>query len=253
MVLLPGFACGGKVHESPPPESGEHQAGDANTLATGGTIAVGGASAIAVGGAVSSVGGFVTGGTLSMGGTVWTGGVSTGGKMVALPADKALGALTADEVEQFRGEIVSLIDERMAAVPLDVRCHYLGVVQASLIAGAGASGTSDDVRESCALSEADCVAGKRSVYIEPRLLHPTNTENEDGFRECSATVGDYRTCTADLVQAKADVMVALPACSALDVKYYHGVLGDVPVKPTEPSSCSSLYSECWRILAHRPE
>lgn len=139
------------------------------------------------------------------------------------------------------------INGLMAAVPRALQCRYAAVLHSSLIAGAGASGTSEDVRENCAFREAECMDRDEPPYIEVRSLHPADNETEQGFTECSATVNDYRICTADLVHAQADMMAELPACDALDVNYYQGRLNSLPVKLVEPSSCSTLYSECWRL------
>jgi hypothetical protein len=72
-------------------------------------------------------------------------------------------------------------------------------------------------------------------------------ENVDAFAQCSASVGDYRACTADLIREHVRVMEALPECAALDVMSYPRGRGTVPVSMVEPSSCSMLYATCPKL------
>lgn len=188
------------------------------------------------------------GGSVASGGAVGTAGAMSGGGTTGLlPPEKALGALSSDETAQLRHETDSQIDAQLEEVPLAVKCHYRGVLQGSYIAGAGASGTSDDVKQSCAASEARCIAQIEPLYIDSTRLHPSIIETVDTFSNCSASVGDYRTCTADLTRAETDVMGALPACDALDVKSYPKGLGTVPVDLVEPASCTALYAQCPKL------
>jgi len=216
IASLPIFACGGSIGDAPQTRSGGTHAGGAASVTAGGTV-------------------------------------STGGTTVALPADKTLEALSSDDATQLSQEIKSQIDTQLAAVPLALRCHYAAVLQGSYIAGAGASGTSDEVKRACASSEARCTEQNESSYIASTPLHPARFENVDSFSQCSANVGEYRTCAADLTQAETDVMTALPACDTLDVDSYPGGLGTVPVELDVPSSCETLYSTCPRLDRRRQD
>ncbi|HET9931063.1 MAG TPA: hypothetical protein VFQ35_10265 [Polyangiaceae bacterium] len=214
--MIPILACGGNVGDSSS-KGGDPQAG----------------GAVAVGGAVANGGGVAVGGAISGGGT-------TG----ILPGEKALEALSADELAQLRQAVDTQISTELGEIPLPLRCHYQSVLQASYIAGAGSSGTSDDVREACASGDAICVRQGEAPYIDSKPLRPTTFVSADTFSHCSATVRDYQTCTTDLVRAEADVMMSLPACDTLDVHAYPKGLGTVPVDMVEPSSCMALYAQC---------
>lgn len=236
LIVSFGLGCGGSITDDPSKTGAGRRGGAANGTEsiTGGSFNTRGAGQ--PGGATEGSGGS---GTASAS--------AASGAGAELPADQRLRDLTSDEITQLNAGVDAYAKQQIATLSEQQLCHRQAVLHASIIAGAGASGTDEEVKNNCNAAERRCVAQELSPTIDTRDFHPNSTNNAPGFQTCNATVGKYQSCASDLTGAHLNVIHSLPPCDSLDTHSFPEGLETLPIALTVPSSCTALYAECSNL------
>lgn len=185
-----------------------------------------------------------------MGGASDGGSASVNGSdvIVALPpVDKRLQDLTSTEISQLHQYVESNARQQIGTLSKQQLCHRQAVLSASIIAGAGASGTDEQVKSGCASAERYCIQQDRLPSVDTRDFHPDEEHNSRSFGSCRASVGEYWNCSTDLAGAHLNVILSLPPCDALDTHSFPEGLETLPSELVEPASCATLYSTCSNL------
>lgn len=239
LIVRLGLGCGGSMTDDPSPIGAGHRGGAANVAEsiTGGSFNT--MDAGQPGGAPEGSGG---------NGTASANAVSGAGS--DLPADQRLKDLTSHEITQLNAGVEAYAKQQIATLSAQQLCHRQAVLHASIIAGAGASGTDEEVKSNCNAAERRCLTQELSPTIDTRDFHPNSTNNATGFQTCNASVGTYQSCASDLTGAHLNVIQSLPPCDSLDTHSFPGGLETLPIDLTVPSSCTALYAECSNLERH---